>query len=445
MNRDALRGHGQRDGRAVALDVVEDAIDAMHPDRLVPAHLERDGDVLRVDGTAYDLAAVDSLFLLAVGKGSLALARAVADALGDRLDDGVVVEKHGQGGTLADLAMFEAGHPLPNEDGATAARAVLDLADRAGDGDLVIACITGGTSALLPAPAGEVTLADLRETTDALLGAGAPVADVNAVRKHLSRLKGGRLAARIAPAQCLTLVVVDEVAGDPWGPTVPDATTYADALEALDRHGLSEAVPERVGAHLRRGRAGEEPETPAPNAFDYPARAVVLADAVALCDAAAAAVPDGYDAHVLSATVEGESREVARAFGALARECADRGRPFEPPAVLVSGGETTVTLGDEVGDGGPNQEFALSLACEIDGRNVCAVAVGTDGTDGPTDLAGGVVDGETLARAADRDVDVADALARHDAATALDALGDAVVTGPTGTNVMDLRVIVLGE
>ncbi|MFB6107158.1 MAG: glycerate kinase [Halobacteriaceae archaeon] len=443
-NRSALLERGQTALREVALDVADGALAAMHPDALVPAHLALDGDVLRADGRTYDLSAVDRVLLLAAGKGSLALASAVREVLGDRIDAGVVVEKAGQGGDLADWPVHEAGHPLPDEGSVAAADAVLAVADDAGPDDLVVACVTGGASALIAAPAGDLRLADLRTTTDLLLRAGAPIQDVNAVRTHLSRLKGGRLADRIAPARCLTLVVVDEVGGAPWGPTVPDEATFDDAWAALDRHGLLDAVPDRVRAHLARGRSTPATETPGPGTFDAPAEAVVLADAPALCDAAAAAAADrGYDAHVLSASVEGESREVARAFGAVARECADRGRPFEAPAVLVSGGETTVTLGGEAGAGGPNQEFALAFAREIPDREVCTVAVGTDGTDGPTDLAGGVADGTTLSRAAEAGVDVDRALREHDAATALRDLGDAVVTGPTGTNVMDLRVTVL--
>lgn len=451
-NRGELCSHGDREGREVLLDVVDEALEAVHPDRLVPGRVTLRDGVLEIDGREHDLDSTDEVFVLGAGKGSLALVRAVSDVLGERLSRGVVVEKRGQGGgngVVPDgIEVLEAGHPVPDEAGHRAARRVVELAEGADEDDLVLACITGGASALLAFPVEGVGLADLAETTRLLLEAGAPIEDVNAVRKHLSRVKGGRLAEAIGPATTVTLVIVDEVAGEPWGPTVPDSTTFADAVRALERHGLAGRVPESVVEHLAESRGCPGRETPTPEAFEsLGTQAVVLADGGTACEAACAAARErGVEPMLLSTVLEGESREVGTCLAGIAREVAASGRPAEPPCLLVSGGETTVTVGEGAGEGGPNQEFALGLALGIDGIDgVAGAAVGTDGTDGPTDLAGGLVDAGTAERGGPLGVDLHRALRAHDSSAALRELGDAVHTGPTGTNVMDLRVILVRE
>ncbi|MEF8841465.1 MAG: glycerate kinase [Haloarculaceae archaeon] len=449
-NREALCSHGDATSRELLVDVVDGALEAVHPDRLVSERLTLRGDTLSVDDRVYDLDAVEDVFVVGAGKGSLALARAVSDALGERLSGGVVVEKRGEGhGTgLDSVEVLEAGHPIPDEASHRAARAVMGLAHDAGEDDLVVACITGGASALLALPVDGIGVEDLAETTRLLLEAGAPIEDVNAVRKHLSRIKGGRLAEAIHPARTLSPVIVDEVAGEPWGPTVPDPTTFDDALRALEKHGLDDRIPESVAAHLAESRDRPERETPTVEAFEaLRTQAVVLADAGDVCEAACERAEErGVGAMLLSTVLEGESREVGTCLAGVTKEVATSGRPAEPPCAIVSGGETTVTVVEEAGEGGPNQEFALGLALGITGHDaVAAIAVGTDGTDGPTDVAGGLVDGGTVERAERRGVDLHRALRNHDSTGALRELGDAVYTGPTGTNLMDLRVILVRE
>jgi glycerate-2-kinase len=343
------------------------------------------------------------------------------------------------------VELVAAGHPLPTEGSRRAGERALELADRADEADLVLAIITGGASATLVAPADGLSVRDLRATTDLLLRAGLPVDAVNTVRRHCSRLKGGRLAERAAPARLATLVVVDEVADRPWGPTVPDETTYADALAVLADAGLTEEAPAAVTEHLRAGRDGDRPETPATVRTD--ATTVVLADANDACRAAAERARQlGYEPLVLSTAVEGESREAATVLGGVAREVIRHGRPVPAPCVLITGGETTVTVGPDAGEGGPNQEFALAsaVAC-ADLEGVATLAMGTDGTDGPTDVAGGLVDPSTVSRLRERGLDPEAHLRRHDSTPALRAVDDAVLTGPTGTNVMDLRLTLVGE
>ncbi|GAB6860774.1 glycerate kinase [Haloplanus litoreus] len=439
-NRAALTDHGNREARVHLLDVATTAIDAVRPRRTVPAAVERDGDRLRIGDRAFDLAAVDDVYLVGAGKGAAAVAAELVAVLGDRLTDGTVAEKAGGETPVDGLTVVGAGHPIPDETSLRAGTRVLDVADAAGPDDLVIAAITGGASATLAAPAGDCSLADLAATTETLLRAGLRIDEINAVRKHCSTLKGGRLARRAAPAALATVVVVDEVAGDPWGPTVGDDTTFADALAVLDRHDLTDAVPPAVVDHLRRGEAGAHPETPPRAARDAPV-AVLAGPTDAVEAARDRAAELGYDPLILSSTVEGESRDVATCLAAVAREASTHGRPVDPPCVLLSGGETTVRVGSDAGEGGPNQEFALQSAVALaDDPSITTLALGTDGTDGPTDVAGGLVDQTTVSRLAAAGLDAEAHLRRHDSTAALRAVGDAVETGSTGTNVMDLRL-----
>jgi glycerate-2-kinase len=444
-NRPALTDHGNEQARRTLLDVAGAALDRIHPDRTVPAVLDRDGTTLRVGDRSVDLAGVDDVYILGAGKGSTDVAAAALDALGDRVADAVVAEKRGRERDLERVDVLGAGHPLPDDESLATGRRLLRLADAAETDDLVVACITGGASAQCVVPADGLSLSDLQTTTEVLLEAGLPIDEVNAVRKHCSALKGGQLARRIGPATLVTLVVVDEVAGEPWGPTVADATTADDALAVLERHDLASEVPDAVIRHLRDEGPGD-PRTPASGAVaELDAETVVLAGAADICEAArdrAAAL--GYEAAILSTTVEGESRDVARVLRAIAAEVRDYGRPLEPPCILVSGGETTVTVTGDAGQGGPNQEFGLQFAVDAAGMDdVTALALGTDGTDGPTDVAGALVDGSTVPRAEARGLDATSQLDRHDATTLLRQVDDAVDTGGRGTNVMDLRLILV--
>jgi glycerate 2-kinase len=437
-NRESLVDHGNRVARETLCDVATAAVDAVHPRTTVPRAVARDGDRLRVGDRTYDLGAVEDVYVVGAGKGAGAVAAELAAILGDRIAGGVVAEKGGGNDDVPDAVdVVAAGHPVPDGASLSAGDRALAVADAAGPDDLVLLPITGGASATLVAPAGGLTLDDLASATELLLNAGCRIDEINAVRKHCSAIKGGRLAERIAPATAVTLVVVDEVAGEPWGPTVGDGTTFADALDVLARDDLLDAVPQAVVDHLRRGRDGEMSETPR----ETEGQVVVLAGPAEAAEAADARAAElGYEPLILSTTVEGESREVATCLAAVAAETATYGRPVEPPCVLISGGETTVRVGEEGGEGGPNQEFALASALELDDSSVTTLALGTDGTDGPTEVAGGLVDGTTVPRMRERGIDARDHLRRHDATPALRAVDDAVLTGPTGTNVMDLRL-----
>lgn len=352
---------------------------------------------------------------------------------------------------FASLEVVEASHPVPDARGEAGAARMLQLCEEADERTLVVLLLSGGASALLPAPAEGLTLADLQATTDVLLASGAAIDEVNAVRKHISRVKGGQLAAAAWPATLETLVLSD-VVGDPLtaiasGPTVADPTTFADCLAICDRYGVTDKLPERVAARLRGVDATDTPK-PGDARLSRSRARIIGSNAVAVAAAADEARRRGYAPLVLSTTVEGEAREVARVLCAVARECASTGRPVSPPACVIVGGETTVTLRGG-GRGGRNQEMALAAAVELARappaeRSVVFLAGGTDGTDGPTHAAGGVVDAGTVARAARRGADAAAALADNDSHGFFTAAGEGfVVTGPTGTNVADVAVVLV--
>jgi hydroxypyruvate reductase len=423
----------------LALDCLVAGIEAAHPERVCRDAITLSGSQLRVEDAVYDLDAYDEVLVLGGGKAAGQVAAVLEDLLGEALDGGVVVTDDPVATDRVDVV--EGSHPVPDESGLDGARRVRERAARATTGTLVLAVLTGGGSALLPAPAGDLSLADLRATTDALLDSGAAIDEINAVRKHCSALKGGRLAAAAAPATVVTLAFSDVVGDDlsvvASGPTVPDPTTYADALAVLDRYAL--AVPDAVRPHLEAGAAGEHPETPEPGDLD--GRVHVLATAWTAIEAAREVARErGYGTLVLSSRVRGEAREQGLAHAAVAEELAATGNPVDPPTVVLSGGETTVTVTGD-GTGGPNQEFALRAALALDDGVVGAVD--TDGRDGGTDAAGALVDGatvpdpETAAR-------VQAALADNDAKPFLADWDALIHTGRTGTNVNDLRVVVVG-
>lgn len=429
--------------RETALACASESIAAVHPRRVLERSVAVDGDRLTVAGETYDLSAYDELAVVGGGKAADGVADALEAVLGDRIAAGAVVTADpGRGERIERLP---GDHPIPSERGVESTERVVELAHEAGERTLVVAVVTGGGSALLPAPAEGVPLADLRTTTDALLDSGADIGELNAVRKHLSTLKGGGLARLAAPATVVTLAFSDVVGDDlgiiASGPTAPDETTFADAVAVLNRYDLP--VPESVRRRLERGAAGEFEETPGPGAplFER-VHAHVLANGFTALDAARETARErGYAACILSSRVRGEAREAAKTHAAVAEEVRASGNPLDPPAVVLSGGETTVTVRGD-GEGGPNQEFALSAALELagNGRAVALACLDSDGRDGGTDAAGALVDGATVD---DRGAARA-ALDDNDSGTYLGARDALVRTGPTGTNVNDVRVLVVG-
>jgi hydroxypyruvate reductase len=437
--------------RRAAAAILAEGLRAADPERLVRAHLRVSGPVLHVGGNRYKLHG-GRVALVALGKAAVRMARAAEGVLKARLDRGLAVDTSASV-PLARTRVMLAGHPVPDERGLAAADAVEALAGSLGPRDLLLVLLSGGASALLPAPVAGVSLADKAALTRELLRAGATIGEINTVRKHLSRLKGGGLVRAAGRAQVAGLVLSDVVGDDlstiASGPTVPDPTTYADALELLRRRGLLAQAPPAVREHLQAGLRGERPETPKPGdrIFRRVATTLVGSNRLSVEAAARAARRQGLRPVVLTTRLEGEAREAGRVLVAVLRECVDSGRPGSPPVCLLAGGETTVTVRGP-GQGGRNQELALAAAVPLADFPVPAVvaALATDGIDGVGGAAGGVADDQTLRRA--EQIGLAPApvfLEANDSRAFLGPLGDLIVTGPTGTNVVDLTVLLAGS
>jgi glycerate 2-kinase len=385
--------------------------------------------------------------VVGAGKAAASMALAVEQAWPERASlEGLVVTRYKHGLAARRIRVIEAGHPVPDEAGEAAAREILAAVRRLGPEDLLLALVSGGGSALLNLPAEGVSVDDLKATTRGLLKSGAPIQDMNTVRKHLSAIQGGRLAGATR-ARVLALVISDVTGDDPThiasGPCAPDPTTYADALSVIERYGVR--APEAVRRHLERGTRGEIPETPKPGdaIFGRVENRVVASARQSLAAAAGFFRQHGIAAAVLGDSVTGEASEVAKVYGALARQVARDGEPFAAPVALISGGECTVTVRGD-GRGGRCTEFLLSLALDLGGLpGTCAIACDTDGIDGSEDNAGAVLVPDSLARAASRGIDAKKLLANNDGYGFFSGLGDLVVTGPTRTNVNDYRAILV--
>lgn len=442
------------DLRARALDIFSATLDVAHPHHLIQEALTLKGTTLEVrglDGRAItlDLAYLRRVVAVGAGKATAPMARALEEILEGRLEGGIISVKYGHGLDLERVTVVEAGHPIPDAAGLAATADICTLLDGLGADDLAIVLISGGGSALLDAYPEGITLEDAQRTFDALLACGAPIHEMNVVRKHISSVKGGRLARLALPAKVVTLVLSD-VIGDPLpsiasGPTVPDPSTFADAVGILERYSVLDLVPEGVRTYLKRGAAGEEPETPKPGDPEWEqCHTLLIGNNQRALDAAAQRASTlGLRPHVLGAAIQGEAAEVGRDLVEEALRAVGDTAPGDPPLCLVGGGETTVTLAGPHGKGGRNQEMAASAARTLEGRKgIVLLAAGTDGNDGPTDAAGGLVDGGTAARARAAGHDLATALEGHATYDALDAAGDLVRTGPTMTNVMDIVLII---
>ena len=407
------------------------ALAAADPLKIVPRHLPRPP--------------AGRTLVVGAGKAAASMALAVEQNWpADAALDGLVITRYQHGLLTNRITVIEAGHPVPDESGEQAAREILRRVKALTPDDLLLALVSGGGSALLSLPVEGVGMSELKATTRELLKCGAPIQDMNTVRKHLSAIQGGRLAAACR-APVLALVISDVTGDDPThvasGPCAPDPTTYGDALDVLKRYRVK--APKAVAGHLTRGIKGEIPETPKPGSrvFRQVENRVIAAARHSL--QAAASFFIGHDIHpaILGDAVTGEAREVAKVYGALARQVKREGAPWSPPVALISGGETTVTVRGD-GRGGRNAEFLLALALELDGiEGVHALACDTDGIDGSEDNAGAIIAPDSLQRAAKKKLDAAKLLDGNDAYNFFSALGDLVVTGPTRTNVNDYRVI----
>ncbi|HEX7229823.1 MAG TPA: glycerate kinase [Candidatus Binatia bacterium] len=434
------------DLRAHAQDIFFAGLSAADPLDAINHAVQRKGHWLQAGDRSYDLDQFRRIYITGAGKAAARMALALEKLIGDRIAGGIVVVKYGHAVKLGATEVIEAGHPLPDDAGLSGARRIAELLQSCDHNDLVFFLLSGGGSALLPYPAEYLSLAEKQRTTEALLESGADIFEINAVRKHLSRLKGGQLARLAAPATLVSLVLSD-VIGDSLetigsGPTVPDRSTYGACLDIIGRYQLGRKIPSAVLEHLERGARGEIAETPKDlgGVFERVQNVIIANNRTALSSAFRRAEELGYQTIICSETLQGESRVVGRKFASLLKEILAKGKPISPPACVLSGGETTVTIRGD-GLGGRNQEFALAAAIELSGTDqIVILSAGTDGTDGPTDAAGGIVDGQTVERAMAQGLDAAAFLDRNDSHHLLQATQDLLFTGPTLTNVMDLQI-----
>jgi hydroxypyruvate reductase/glycerate 2-kinase len=450
-NSDEILSHGNVALRRAVLDILDSGLEDADPGiaarRLI--RFDETGKNLFVGERSYVLSDFAHIYVLGAGKATFPIAKALDDILGSRITAGIVTCKNGQKGTLKHCLMRLASHPIPDEAGLLAAKEILNLAQKTKAGDLVFACITGGSSALMPLPIPEITLDDKKFANKLLLTCGANIIEINAVRKHLSLIKGGLLAQAIHKDALLINLTVSDVIGDPLDyitdPTVPDTSSFEDAQKTLDKYDLWDRMPPAISSYLKKPPLERE----TPKSFErrrFENHILVPGDAA--CNGAVRRARElGYEPMILSTMLEGESRELGRTFGFIAGEILRSGRPLEKPCAVIGGGETTVYIDDkEHGTGGPNQEFALGAALEIGNiGNVVVAGLDSDGTDGPTNLAGGIVDNHSMSRAHENGLDIFAALKRHDTTAVLQKLGDAIFTGNTGTNVNDLKIMVVGK
>jgi glycerate 2-kinase len=429
--------------------IFEAGIAASDPMLLIGRSLQLDGEILQAGKRLYDLAKYSNLYVVGAGKATAKMALAMEALLGERIAGGIVIVKQGHTVPLRKLEVVEAGHPIPDQAGINATEAIIQLLRRTQKTDLILCLISGGASALLSSPVIGLSLHDKQQTTQALLNCGARIQEINAIRKHISRVKGGRLAELASPTTVLSLilsdVIDDSIDNIGSGPTAPDSSTFRDCLSLIDRYSVGEMIPVAVRILLEKGAAGQIVETPKADdpIFQNVQNLIVGNNQLALLAAKEKAEALGYETLVLSSSIEGEARKVAIDHVAMARDFLSGSSRMHRPICIISGGETTVAIQGD-GLGGRNQEFALAAAIEVDGlEGVVVLSGGTDGTDGPTDAAGGIVDGTTVQRARDKGLDARGYLARNDSYPFLKAVGDLLTTGPTLTNVMDLRLVLI--
>lgn len=435
--------------RERVVSIMSSALEAVDPAEAIRRQVRVDDNILTVGGRVYDLDRYKHIYVVGGGKASSPMALAIEQLLGDRITAGSVNVKYGYTLPTSVIQLHEAGHPLPDQAGVKGTDILIQLIKRATNDDLVICLISGGGSALMVAPSEGITLADMEAFTQVMLSCGATINEINTIRKHCSRIKGGQMARLAYPAELIALLLSD-VVGNPLdviasGPTVADTSTFSDAWGIVDKYGIAHRLPTSMVQRLQRGKAGDIAETPKTGdlALKKVHTQVIASNEIAAQSAIEEAKRKGFNTLLLSTFIEGEAREVALVFAAIAKEIRNSGLPVPTPACIVAGGETTVTLQGK-GKGGRNQELALAAAISIAGmEDVMVIGLATDGTDGPTDAAGALADGTTLVRAQALGFSAQKHLVDNDSYPFFDALGDLLLTGPTNTNVNDLTFVLV--
>lgn len=440
--------------RRMAKTIFDKAVSAVNPFVALKKSVHIQNGVLKIQvpggtETSLDLTQFQRIYVIGTGKASASMAQAIEEIFNDRLTSGVITTKTGHGLPLKKTEVIEAGHPLPDQKGIEGAKKIQSLLKQSGEKDLILCLISGGGSALLPLPVDGISLEEKQKTTQLLLDCGADIIEINTIRKHISQTKGGWLARWAYPSTVITFILSD-VVGDRLdsiasGPTVPDTSTFGETLEILEKYDLTLKIPSSVRSHLLSGKEKKIEETPKPGdvVFNKIHNILIGSNIIALQAAQREASSLCFNTLILSSSIVGETREAALFHGAIAKEVISTGHPIPRPACIISGGETTVTIKGQ-GKGGRNQEFALAGALEIQNlEKTVLLSAGTDGTDGPTDAAGAIADHTTIKRAQLLGLDAKAHLNNNDAYPFFQKLGDLLMIGPTQTNVMDVRILLI--
>jgi len=452
-NKEQLIKNGEtplnRKARKLALESLENALNSVDPKQIIKSKLLLKNSTLQVNDYSFNLEKFKNVYVIGGGKASGSMAEALEQVLGNRIKRGLVNVPHGCKNKTKIIELHGANHPVPDEAGVKGTRYMLEIAEQANENDLVICLISGGGSSLMPLPRGKISIVDKREITNTLLKCGATINEINTIRKHISDFKGGWLAKKAYPTTILNLILSD-VVGDPLdfiasGPTVPDSTTFKDAIKILEKYNLWDKTPASIRKVLVDGEKGKISETPkAENeVFKKVFNVVVGNNRFASQAACEYLKSNGLNTLLLTSALEGEARHIGIMLASIAHEATVSGNPVSKPAAIIAGGETTVTVAGE-GSGGRNLEMVLASALklkEMDG--VVVASLSTDGVDGPTDAAGAIVDGKTLSRASKMGLAPEEYLAENDSYHFFTKLADLIFTGPTGTNVNDISVIVI--
>ena len=437
--------------RRHAASLFNSALSAVNAFEAIKKLCRYENHILSIDQKTFHLNQFNRVFIIGAGKASAHMAAAMEEILGKTITSGIISVKYGHTAPLEKIRLIEAGHPIPDANGEKAATQMLEIAEAATENDLIICLISGGGSALLPLPAPGITLQDKQETLKILLHCGAAIDEINTLRKHMSAIKGGWLTVKASPAALVTLIISDVVGNRldviASGPTTGDPSTFSDCVTIIERYHIQDQIPVSVLKHLKNGVAGAFPDTPAPDhpAFKTVLNVIAASNREALAAACEKACEYGYNPFILAENLEGDTRAAAHLHTDAAKNIQRFGRPVPAPACILSGGETTIVLKGN-GKGGRNQEFALIAALDMHGENrMVILSGGTDGTDGPTDAAGAVVDTSTIAKARKIGLNPDKFLANNDSYHFFKKTGDLLMTGPTGTNVMDIRVVLVGR
>ena len=440
-----------REARRIALDVIEKVMESVDPKKLIHSKVKVSDEKLTIDNEVFNLRSFKRIFVVGGGKASGYMAEAIEEILGERISDGIIVVPHGTSNKFKTriVRIHEASHPIPDQSSIEGAKKIIELIEEAEESDLVICLISGGGSSLMAYPREEITLEDKRKITEILLKCGATINEINTVRKHLSKFKGGQLARSVYPATLISLLLSD-VIGDPLdviasGPTAPDPTTFKDAIAVLKKYNIWDITPQSIRKLLLNGEKGLIQETPKVSdpCFKKTYNFIIGNNRVACLSATNELKERGLNTLLLTSYAEGEARDIGLLISAIAKEILSSGNPIPRPAGLVIGGESTVTVTGK-GIGGRNQEIALSSALKISGlKGVVVASFSTDGIDGPTDAAGAIVDGATLTRSKAIKLDAEGYLRDNNSYNFFASIKDLIYTGPTGTNVNDITILIV--